>query len=99
MRLSTIGFLLLITAVVIPVITIPLILLATIGTTPQAINKTEIGGAIVVFPIPVIFTFGTSHEIITPLAILGYILFLIFLIFFIVMFLRRVRAKKVREST
>ncbi len=96
MRLSTIGFILILLAVIVPVITIPLILLSTISTTPQTISKTEIGGAIVIFPIPVIFTFGTDSELVTLLAILGYILFLVFLIFFIVTLFKR--AKKRRES-
>ncbi|GGI83756.1 hypothetical protein [Vulcanisaeta souniana] len=91
MRLYQLGILLILLAVIIPIITITIIIAIGIPSTRTAL--TNVGGAIIVFPlipIPIIFTFG-KPQITQPLIWLAYVMFIIFLaliIFSVVQFYR-----------
>jgi len=92
MRLYQLGILLIILAVLIPIIAIVLAIAAGVSSTPSS----NVGGAIVIFPIvpiPILITFG-KPSITQPLIWLTYAIFIIFLALIIFSIAQFYRARK-----
>lgn len=94
MRLYQLGILLIILAVIIPIIAV--ILALTTGVSSSYAPPSNVGGAIVIFPIvpiPILITFG-KPQITQPLIWFSYVVFLIFLALIIFSIVQYYRARK-----
>ncbi len=94
MRLYQLGILLIILAVIIPIIAV--ILALTTGVSGPYAPPSNVGGAIVIFPIvpiPILITFG-KPQITQPLIWFSYVVFLIFLALIIFSIVQYYRARK-----
>ncbi|MFB6470339.1 MAG: hypothetical protein TU36_003785 [Vulcanisaeta sp. AZ3] len=92
MRLYQVGIFLIILAVLIPVVAIILAIASGVSVAPSS----NVGGAIVIFPIvpiPILITFG-KPQITQPIIWLTYLLFIVFLALIIFSIVQYYRARR-----
>ncbi|GAB6948271.1 hypothetical protein JCM16161A_24010 [Vulcanisaeta sp. JCM 16161] len=94
MRLYQLGILLIILAILIPIIAVVMAIAAGVSSSYTA--PSNVGGAIVIFPIvpiPILITFG-KPQITQPLIWFTYVIFLIFLALVIFSIVQYYRARR-----